>query len=342
MPEATYPEEVRIIRGGISATSPALTAFDYLIAHAAAAGFRLIPRTAGEVLSVELQYPDRRRNPFSAQTRPEHLNFYLRRPVLRRHEGLFQSAVARYGPVQPNSLGEYRRHLRTTAEVEDMLDFLRDEGAWPSHRHSQRFVSATFTPISGAHLLRAAQRLAVGFDRHPFGSSTDYDVLFEGHRLPPKAVFGLAATEALGFQVRPENFRGGEGTQCFRVLREHGYPIIAKGELAPPDAALLDQDRVWAEGRPRLVMHLRRERALGLAAAKRQEFKALHGRLFCERCGMDPVETFGSTMGEACIEVHHRETQVAHMEEGHETRLEELQCLCANCHRVTHRELKGL
>lgn len=55
---------------------------------------------------------------------------------------------------------------------------------------------------------------------------------------------------------------------------------------------------------------------------------------------MDPVETFGSPLGEACIEVHHRETHVAEMREGHATRLEDLMCLCANCHRIVHREIK--
>lgn len=60
-----------------------------------------------------------------------------------------------------------------------------------------------------------------------------------------------------------------------------------------------------------------------------------------ERCDMDPIEAFGSELGEACIEVHHRDTHISDMENGHETRLEDLECLCANCHRVTHREIKA-
>jgi hypothetical protein len=332
-------EGVKLVRGRLSAASAAVPAFDYLMAHAAAAGFRLVPRLTGEVPSIELQYSDRRTNPFSAQVRPDHLNFYLRGPVLKEHQSLFDAAAARYGPVPPNRLGEYRTRLQTTANVEDMLDFLRTEGAWPKHRHARRFVSESFEPVTGEHLLRAARRLADGFIAHAFGPSTDYDVLFDGFRLPPKAVFGLAATEALGFEVRPENFRGGEGTQCFRVLREHGYLVVPKGEPDGPNAGLLDEDRVWTEGNPRLVMHLRRERGAGLAAAKRHQFKKLHGRLFCERCGIDPVETFGSEMGEACIEVHHQGTQVADMDGAHVTRLDDMECLCANCHRVTHREL---
>jgi predicted HNH restriction endonuclease len=166
-------------------------------------------------------------------------------------------------------------------------------------------------------------------------------LLFEGSRLPPKAVFGLAASEALGFPVRPENFSAGENTVAFRTLRAHGYLIVPKEAHDVDDAlSTLDEERVWAEGNRRLVTHLRRERGAGLASAKRGQFKAQHGKLFCERCGMDPVEAYGWPVGEACIEVHHRDTHLSQMEADHETRLEDLQCLCASCHRVTHRELR--
>ncbi|WP_395393753.1 hypothetical protein WBP07_01445 [Novosphingobium sp. BL-8A] len=203
-------------------------------------------------------------------------------------------------------------------------------------------IRSNFQPLTAQHLLRAAERVAAGYSQHRFGPSTEYDLLFDGHHLPPKAVFGVAATEALGFEVGPENFSAGDNTLCFRVLRANGYRIVRKGEADPISLfELSDEDRVWAEGRPRLVTHIRRERSTGLAAAKRDQFRALHGRLYCERCGMDPVKTFGSDLGEACIEIHHRDTHLAEMTDGHRTKLDELQCLCANCHRVTHRELKA-
>jgi hypothetical protein len=43
--------------------------------------------------------------------------------------------------------------------------------------------------------------------------------------------------------------------------------------------------------------------------------------------------------GEACIEIHHAKVQVSEMQSGHITSLEDLQCLCANCHRFIHRQL---
>ena len=87
------------------------------------------------------------------------------------------------------------------------------------------------------------------------------------------------------------------------------------------------------------MMHLRRERAAGLSAAKKATFKKEHGKLQCERCGLDPVETYGSDIGEACIEVHHTVPLSKNQDES-KTLLKDLQCLCANCHRVVHRELK--
>ena len=328
------------VRSRINGRSAALGAFDYLVAHASAAGFKLISRTSGRIRSVEFGYPDRPGNPFAAQAAIGHVNFYFRRPVLRDREGLFDAATGRYGDVRPNRLGEYRLRVANPDEAEELLAFLRDHGAWPGHRHASRFTASTLEVVTERHLLSAARRLAAGLDLSPFAPSTDYDVVYDGLRLPPKALFGLAASDALGFPVRPENFRGGEGTQCFRVLRDCGYEIVPKGTEPTEADDLSGEDRAWAEGRFRLVTHLRRERATGLAAAKRASFRAEHGRLLCERCGLDPVEAYGAAAGEACIEVHHDRVHVAEMGEGHQTGLDELLCLCANCHRVVHREMR--
>ena len=103
---------------------------------------------------------------------------------------------------------------------------------------------------------------------------------------------------------------------------------------------LLQQDQEWREGGKKAVVHFKRERAPGLSQAKKAQFKREEGKLFCERCKMDPIETYGEEVGEACIEVHHHKTHVRDMNHEHQTRLEDLQCLCANCHRIVHRELK--
>jgi len=103
---------------------------------------------------------------------------------------------------------------------------------------------------------------------------------------------------------------------------------------------LSSHEQVWTEGKPLLILHLQRERARGLARAKKKAFILENGRLFCERCKLDPVVHYNDQIAEACIEVHHCVTQVANMREGHITRLGDLECLCANCHKLAHAMLK--
>jgi hypothetical protein len=113
------------------------------------------------------------------------------------------------------------------------------------------------------------------------------------------------------------------------------------GPKARHTSSLPDEHRdiEFREGSVKLRKHLHRERAWGLSKKKKAEFINTHGKLFCERCGLDPAEKFGAELGAAVIEVHHAATSVGEMAEGHKTRLSDLQCLCANCHRLTHAEL---
>jgi hypothetical protein len=318
-------------------------ALHYLLDQAQSAGFKFIFRKSKDVRGVEFQDATGR-NLYSFTANREHLLFFLRRPAQKRATGLWSAAVARYGEQESNARGEYRVPVRTRTDAEGLIAWLQSIGAWHDIISpvgaSLRLSAETFKAVTASHLLAAARRLVDGFADHPFGLSADYDVVFENKRLPPKALFGLAASEALGRDIRPEHFSGGIGTPCFRVIAAAGYPIVAKGEQLPAEPGLSDDDRQWTEGHKKLVTHLTRERGHGLSAAKRDQFKAHHGRLFCERCDMDPVGHYGSVDGEACIEVHHDKIAVADMQSGHRTALEDLKCLCANCHRIVHRELK--
>ncbi|MDN4056013.1 hypothetical protein QPK32_23380 [Massilia sp. YIM B02763] len=209
------------------------------------------------------------------------------------------------------------------------------------NRSAERLPARQLNKISDDNVRQAVRMLLDGYNEHEFGSSTDYDLIdSDGNRLPPKAVFGLAARLALGFNVKPKHFTAGESSPCFRILRRAGYQIVQKDGQVAPIREITESDMEWAEGRPKLITHLVRERAKGLAQAKRSRFKRDYGKLFCEHCKLDPVKFYGSVDGEACIEVHHSEIHVSEMKHGHKTRLDSLQCLCANCHRVAHRQLK--
>lgn len=261
----------------------------------------------------------------------------------------------KYSPLQKSGAGNQSTYLaRISAELGELLLSLAGESASKVTRLSEAYLTGEkpgrslerlpaelLRKVSPRHIWQAVQDVLSGVEVPGFGPSTDYDLITEeGDRLPPKAVFGLAATQALGFQVQPKHFTAGVGSASFALLVDAGYLIVPKGEPVPsPDLQISYEDRLWSEGQPKLVTHLRKERGTGLAKAKKDQFRTDHGRLFCERCKLDPATEYGDA-GEACIEVHHSKVQVADMGEEHQTRLEDLECLCANCHRVEHRLLK--
>jgi hypothetical protein len=173
---------------------------------------------------------------------------------------------------------------------------------------------------------------------HNFSETTEYSlVLPNGERLPPKAIFGIALAKVIGRPALPADFSAGWGLPCFSIIEDSGYPIIANDEELPDASADADDERVWAEGAIKRVQHLRRERSPGLAKAKKRRFAEIHGKLFCESCGLVPSESLGE-LGDACIEVHHDALAISKMDGSSGTRLADLKCLCANCHRIVHRE----
>ncbi len=253
--------------------------------------------------------------------------------------------VGQAAGFNPNK-GNRNKRLRIEVATGSVGELASVIGAKPQGdvpRSALRLPATDLYKVAEHHIWSAIEKLATGAAEHGFDDSLGYDLVTEaGTRLPPKAVFGLAASQALGFPVQPVNFTGGAGTVCFDVLQSAGWKIIRKEYRVSRNVSGLNaDDRAWAEGDERRLSHLRRERHAGVAKAKKAEMRALHGKLFCEQCQMDPVAQFGSIDGEACIEVHHRDKQVAFMKKGHLTKLADVECLCANCHRVRHREMKN-
>ncbi len=244
-----------------------------------------------------------------------------------------------------SSNGAYRRiRFVTAAKQHEIHRALSQSKAVPTvtagPAQVERLPATELRKVTSAQIDRAVSRLLAGEDATSFSDSRDYDVLAPGNvRLPPKKVFGLALEQALGIEARPGHFTAGYGNPCFQIIEAAGYPIVSKTEKVPAKAEGVDPDLAAAEGNPKVVKHLKRERNPALAAAKRRAMIEQVGHLYCERCGIVPSQQLG-VHGDAVIEVHHAHIQVADMAYDHVTRLVDLECLCANCHRIVHREMQ--
>ncbi|WP_298163278.1 hypothetical protein [Brevundimonas sp.] len=187
----------------------------------------------------------------------------------------------------------------------------------------------------------AVQQMAASSGATP-PSTRAFDLVTEdGRRLDPASVLNFAVHQTRGEELGEDVLGEFSENEIARRLAAFGHVLVPQGQAVSTDVLpVTAEDRERCEGEPKRVTHLRRERAAGLAKAKKSAFVREHGRLFCERCELDPIERFGGEVGEACIEVHHRRTFVSGMLNGHLTVLEDLQCLCANCHRIVHAELR--
>jgi len=107
----------------------------------------------------------------------------------------------------------------------------------------------------------------------------------------------------------------------------------------PPDLpdrnAVLSASKRYPEGGRRLRQHYRVERNQALVRDAKRLFKQHHGRLFCEICGFDFIQKYG-TRGRDFIEAHHRKP-IMELDARTSARTSELAMVCSNCHRMLHR-----
>jgi 5-methylcytosine-specific restriction protein A len=116
---------------------------------------------------------------------------------------------------------------------------------------------------------------------------------------------------------------------------------IASGELhgIPRQPDEVDETGTTAiEGRLLVRRALARERDPKLRALKIAQVMRGGRPLHCEVCDFDFARTYGD-LGEGYIEVHH--VTPLYVSGSRETRLDDLACLCANCHRMCHRSRPG-
>jgi 5-methylcytosine-specific restriction protein A len=97
-----------------------------------------------------------------------------------------------------------------------------------------------------------------------------------------------------------------------------------------------DEDEGAEEGALKLRVHYSRERSPKLAAKKKAQVLERHGALKCEVCAFDFGAVYGA-LGNGYIEAHHTRP-VAKLAAGERTKVSDLALVCANCHRMLHRQ----
>ena len=92
---------------------------------------------------------------------------------------------------------------------------------------------ALATPLTHDMVLEAVIDFeASGREVSSYSHSTTYDLLINGNRYPPKAIFGLALSKLTNTNIHSYHFSGGLKSPCFIILERLGFNIVPK---APPD-----------------------------------------------------------------------------------------------------------
>ena len=105
-----------------------------------------------------------------------------------------------------------------------------------------------------------------------------------------------------------------------------------------------EEDRLplWEvkEGKVLYKLHKYRERNQTIVKEKKEQFFKDHKALFCEACTFDFERKYGE-LGKGYIECHHRFPLAENTIE-QVTALADLAFVCANCHRMLHRDISHL
>jgi 5-methylcytosine-specific restriction protein A len=184
--------------------------------------------------------------------------------------------------------------------------------------------------LSRESIIDAIRSFDGGAD-HDFGPSTFYDLLFEGRRYPPKAIVGLAAAAELGRRFGPNDFSGGLGSKCFKILWDAGFEIIFKTDSQPLAEEILPTE-TYREGAVRQILTNAYERD---EKARRAAIK--HHGYACKVCGFDFRVAYGS-LGAGFIHVHHTVPLSSIGTEYVVDPIRDLIPVCPNCHAMLHRK----
>jgi 5-methylcytosine-specific restriction protein A len=101
--------------------------------------------------------------------------------------------------------------------------------------------------------------------------------------------------------------------------------LIQGGRAFPTDEEI-DEPEMETEGRVIGCIHKKLERSQKNRSTKIRIFAEKHGRIFCESCGFDFEAVYGERGRNFC-----------EMKTGGRTKLQDLRCVCSNCHRMIHK-----
>jgi hypothetical protein len=115
---------------------------------------------------------------------------------------LMSNRMREVGQGAPQQGGNTTKTIRiqfaTSVPVRELEEKLGVARVTRDLRSAERLPTEDLYRVTAEHVWDAVEKLRDQRVEHPFGPSTDFDLVTNGgERFPPKAVFGLAASEAL-------------------------------------------------------------------------------------------------------------------------------------------------
>lgn len=227
--------------------------------------------------------------------------------------------------------------MRIPAWTEDELVLagaLVVKNGWRELRTNDQVVQELSELIRSLPIHSPEQRALPGF-RSPDSVSRKTTDFMSNHKLYSGKATRCGKPTLL--MIDAFSTREAEMLQAAEALEEG----IASGELhrIPQQPDEVDESGASAiEGRLLVRRALARERDPKLRALKIKQVRRRGRPLQCEVCDFDFGRAYGD-LGEGYIEVHH--VTPLYVSGTRETKLDDLACVCANCHRMCHRSRPG-
>ena len=239
MKSKTWDESILADHRGYLREDSAREAFDAMVATAIEMrAYDTSPGWHGDIR--DFRYDDRAsgERPFAFIVNRNDLLFYVRSAGLKRVPGGFAALKNQFPTASENPRGEWTVRIASREDAERLNTLLYSTA-------SQIHLDGIPDGITRDDVLGAIRRLDAGVE-HGFGPSLKYDLVFEGHRYPPKAVVGLAAERLAGRVLDPGDFSGGQDSKSTHVLLDLGFVVEPKpGATGPLDAELPEMSNYW-------------------------------------------------------------------------------------------------